>query len=110
MMARKQQHFEFFGPHGPALLIIALPLVCYALVYGCNASGCLQLWPSFQVPGFEPGTKLFTVDGLLIYTQWFLLVLGLHLLIPGIKAEGVVLPNKKRLTYKLNGGSSTKGA
>jgi hypothetical protein len=34
---------------------------------------------------------------------WFVLVLLLHVLLPGEEAQGVLLPTGRRLTYKLNG-------
>ncbi len=96
-------HYEFFGPHGPALLVFVLPLTLYGLIAGCNATGCLALWPSIKVPGFPSGMTFWSWEALYVYVGWFAVVLGLHLVLPGTRAEGVILPNGKRLTYKLNG-------
>jgi delta14-sterol reductase len=96
--------YEFFGPYGPAVLLFVLPATLYGLIYGCNAKGCLQLSPSLQIPGFAPGSELWSSSALAVYSGWFALVLLLHLALPGTRADGVVLPNGKRLTYKLNGG------
>lgn len=100
---KQQQHFEFFGPWGPAILLFALPATLYALIYGCNSKGCLQLYPSLEIPGFVEGSQLWSSQALVAYVAWFGAVLLLHLALPGSRAEGVVLPNGKRLTYKLNG-------
>ncbi|KAI8466239.1 MAG: sterol reductase [Monoraphidium minutum] len=96
------QHFEFFGPHGPALLVVALPLTVLALPYACNERGCMQLLPTFWVPGFAPGQPLYTHAAMAAVAGWFGLVLLLHVLLPGRRAQGVVLPDGSRLTYKLN--------
>lgn len=99
--------FEFFGPHGPALLILLLPAVLYGLVAGCNAQSCLQiqLVPTFslKVPGLPSNQPLFSTEALGIYLAWFFGMACLHMLLPGKVAQGTVLPNGKRLDYKLNG-------
>lgn len=56
----EQPHFEFFGPYlGPIGIILGLPAVCYALVWACNAGGCLALTPQLSLPGFPPGQRFF---------------------------------------------------
>lgn len=101
-MANKKHDFEFFGPHGPALIMVFLPLTLYGLVYACNANGTLQLSPTFSLPGFSANQKYFTLEALAAYVAWFFLILGLHLVLPGASVKGVKLPNDKQLTYKLN--------
>ena len=91
------------GPHGPALIMLALPAVVYGLVYCCNAEGLLSIYPTFSLPGWPEGQQIYTLSGLLAFVAWMALVLVLHLILPGKKAEGVVLSTGKRLTYKLNG-------
>ena len=103
MAHAKEFEFEFFGPHGPALLVFVLPAVVYGLVFGCNAHSCLTLYPQFKLPGLDPSSKLFTTEALLAYIAWFGAVLLLHVLLPGKRAQGVVLPDGARLNYKLNG-------
>lgn len=96
------------GPYGPAVIILALPLVVIGLVYACNESGCLQLWPSIWVPGFPPGAALYTHEAMAAVLGWFSLVLLLHKLLPGQVAQGAPLPvpGHPRLEYKLNGEQS----
>jgi hypothetical protein len=84
--------------------MVGLPGVCYALVYACNASGCMHLAPRLTVPGFPPGQRLFTWQALAVFLGWFGAQVLLHLLLPGQRRQGVVLPDGSRLTYKLNGG------
>jgi hypothetical protein len=107
--AAAQQHYEFFGPHGTALLLVAMPLVVLSLPFACNVSGCMTLLPKFWVPGFPPGTRLYTHEGLAAVAGWFALVLLLHALLPGERAAGVALPDGSRLTYKLNGARRRGG-
>ena len=96
-------HYEFFGPYGPALIVLALPAVVAGLVYACNPEGCLQLWPSLQVPGFPAGMQLYEHEAMLAVVAWFLLIFLLHKLLPGQTVQGVKLPSGGKLSYKLNG-------
>jgi hypothetical protein len=99
--------YEFFGPHGPALLVLALPIVVYGLFFGCNRSaGCLQLFPTLSLPGWPQGAQLYSNEATLVFLGWFFGLLALHLLVDGKRVAGVVLPNGARLTYKLNGKTS----
>ncbi|KAG2485661.1 hypothetical protein HYH03_015633 [Edaphochlamys debaryana] len=102
MAGAKTQHFEFFGPHGPAVLVFVLPLVCYGLIYGCNKESCLSLWPEFHLPSPPQNITFYSHEAMLAFVGYFLTVALLHVVLPGQRAEGVMLPNGKRLTYKLN--------
>lgn len=101
---KQAYEYEFFGPYGPAVIICALPLVMWGLVYGCNVDGCLQLYPSFQVPGFPAGQPIYTHQAMLAVIGWFTVILLMHLLLPSQSVQGVLLPDGQRLSYKLNGG------
>lgn len=102
--------FEFFGPYlGPLGIVFGLPAVIYALVYACNASGCMHLAPAFSIPGFPRGQRLFSWQALAVYVGWFVLQVALHLLLPGKRRQGVVLADGSRLPYKLNGGCRGHG-
>ncbi|KAF8070897.1 5-methyltetrahydropteroyltriglutamate--homocysteine methyltransferase [Scenedesmus sp. PABB004] len=96
------EEWEFFGPYGPGAIMLALPAVVLGLSWACNADGCLSLWPRLSVPGWPPGTQLYTHEAMVAVLGWFALILALHLLLPGQTARGVELPDKRRLTYKLN--------
>lgn len=106
----KKIHFEFQGPYlGPLGILLGLPAVCYALFYACNAQGCMHFVPQFSLPGFPEGQVFFTWEALAVFLGWFGLLVALHLLLPGERAQGTVLPDGSRLTYKLNGGFSGEG-
>ncbi len=101
--AQHQHQYEFFGPHGPLALIFVLPVVVYGLYLGCNVSGCLKVWPALSIPGLPAGTPVFSWEATGVFLAWFFGLVALHLALPGQKAQGVVLPDGSRLTYKLNG-------
>ena len=101
--AHKDVHYEFFGPYlGPIGIILGLPLVCYGLVYACNADGCMHLSP-FSIPGFPADQKFFTWEATGVFLGWMALQTALHLILPGRKVQGVQLSDGTKLTYKLNG-------
>lgn len=50
-----------------------------------------------------PRAALASLYGLLAYLAWFGLCLALHVVLPGKLAQGTVLADGSRLTYKLNG-------
>ncbi len=102
-MADKHFEYEFFGPYGPGVLMLALPWVVLGLVYSCNSSGCLQLFPQWQFPGLPKDQKLYTHEAMLAVAGFFALIVALHILVPGTKGKGVMLPDGTRLGYKLNG-------
>lgn len=95
--------YEFFGPLiGPIALIIGLPLICYALIYACNAHGCVSWTSLANIPGFG-GAPLITLQGILVYLGWFTFVVLLHITLPGTWHHGTTLPDGNVLEYKLNG-------
>lgn len=101
---QKKHEFEFFGPYGPAAIMLLLPATCYGLVYACTRSSCLSLLPELKLPSPQISVdSLFSVEATLVFLAWMGVITLLHLLLPGQRAQGVVLPNGKRLTYKLNG-------
>ncbi len=98
------QEYEFMGPTlGPIGIMVGLPFVCYGLVYVCNSEGCLGIRSLF-VPGFPADSQLISTDAFLAILGWMAFQTILHLALPGQYVEGVVLPDKRRLRYKLNGG------
>jgi hypothetical protein len=106
MKQHQSSHFEyeFFGPYGAALLVLALPCVVLGLVYVCNSEGCVQLSHLLSsIPGFPSDQPLYSHAAMAAVVGWFCLVLLLHVVLPGDEAQGVLLPSGRRLTYKLNG-------
>lgn len=103
-----QKHeYEFLGPVvGPVGIMLILPLVCYGLVYICNANGCLA-WNGLHMPGFPPQTQLISKQGFIVVAAWMAFQIILHLALPGRIVDGVQLTNGKRLKYKLTGKQVT---
>lgn len=96
------QEYEFMGPFlGPIGIMAALPLVCYGLVYACNAQGCLDI-RNMSIPGFPAQSQLISREAFLAIFGWMAFQTILHLTLPGQLVKGVTLPNKTKLTYKLN--------
>lgn len=101
----EEAHFEFFGPYlGPICITIGLPSVCYALIYACNSQGCLNLTSSpISVPGWPSNTQFFTLEACAVFLAWMALQVILHIVLPGPKAQGTLLSDGSRLTYKFTG-------
>ncbi len=98
------QEYEFMGPFlGPIGIMAALPLVCYGLVYVCNAQGCLEI-SNMSIPGFAAQSQLISREAFLAIFGWMAFQIILHLALPGQLVKGTILPTKEKLTYKLNGG------
>ncbi|DBB00004.1 TPA: hypothetical protein ACH3X1_013869 [Trebouxia sp. C0004] len=96
------QEYEFMGPIlGPIGIMVALPLVCYGLVYACNAQGCLEI-RNMSIPGFPAQSPLISREAFFAIFGWMAFQTILHLALPGQLVKGVTLPNKEKLTYKLN--------
>lgn len=55
------------------------------------------------IPKLPDGTVLFSWEACAVFLGWIAYTTLLHLLLPGIRKEGVVLADKTRLSYKLNG-------
>lgn len=100
---KKSFEYEFMGPVlGPIGVMFGLPLICYGLVYTCNAAGCFGLHTP-AIPGWAQGTPVVTLEGIAAFAGWFLFVVLLHLTLPGAWHTGTTLPNGGLLEYKLNG-------
>ncbi len=66
-------HFEFGGPYlGPLAITVGLPAVCYILTYICNARGCFTLRDPLSIPGFPPGTVVFSWQAVGVVIGWSL--------------------------------------
>lgn len=97
------QEYEFMGPVlGPMVIMVALPAVCYGLVYACNAEDCLSL-ADLSLPGLAPHTQLISTEAFTAILGWLAFQIVLHLMLPGQHIQGTLLSNGKRLTYKVNG-------
>lgn len=101
-------HYEFGGPIGALGVIVGLPVVIYLLYFACNKDVCLENPFEFDIPAFLDSLpkncfQLFSGPGTAIYLGWLLFNVLLERILPGETAEGVTLPNGKRLRYTLSG-------
>lgn len=95
--------YEFMGPvFGPMVIMMALPAVCYGLVYFCNSEGCFSLG-DMTLPGLPPQARLISAEAFVAILGWLAFQSILHCILPGQNVQGTLLPNGKRLTYKFNG-------
>ncbi|KAL3143065.1 hypothetical protein ABBQ38_003340 [Trebouxia sp. C0009 RCD-2024] len=94
--------YEFMGPvFGPMVIMMALPAVCYGLVYFCNSEGCFSLG-DMTLPGLPPQARLISAEAFVAILGWLAFQSILHCILPGQNVQGTLLPNGKRLTYKFN--------
>ena len=101
-MAGRTPDYEFFGPYiGPVAIILGLPAICIGLVAACNQSGCTN-W-SLAPPRPPDDWRLFDKYASAAVLGWILFQACLWLVLPGKKAQGVVLTDGRRLKYKLTG-------
>ncbi|CAG9467367.1 unnamed protein product [Pedinophyceae sp. YPF-701] len=100
---KHQVEYEFMGPYvGPLGVMIGLPVVCYALYLACGPHGCSKLYPWGPALADLSSVTFYSTDGFLALFGYVAAMVALHLLLPGAKALGVVLPDGSRLQYKLN--------
>ena len=55
------------------------------------------------MPKLPEGMVLFSWEACAVFLGWIAFTTILHLVLPGIRKEGIVLADKTRLEYKLNG-------
>lgn len=102
----KKKHYEFGGPLGATAMLFGLPAVCYGLIAACNPKGCSlnpKTWhsPLEFVPGSSSSTSF--IASFAAVALWFAAQAALHLLLPGPRIQGVLLPTGRKLEYKLTG-------
>lgn len=56
-----------------------------------------------EMPKLPDGVAVFTWEACAVFLGWIAYTTFLHLFLPGIRQEGVVLADSTRLSYKLNG-------
>ena len=109
--------YEWMGPPGAALIMLALPVVVYLLHFQCTPTSCLSLDPKspdfLRVENpFSQGlypllSSLFSVRATCVYLGWLMLHVFLYLALPAKVVQGGPLDKEgNRLSYPLNGLSS----
>ena len=93
---------------GAFAITVGTPALAYTLYFACNESGCpskaFRDSPLDALVAQWPGPEgLFSTQVFRYYCAWFFGLVALQFVLPGKRAQGVVLPDKSRLTYKLNG-------
>ena len=99
VLSVKTTTYEFMGPMGTAVMTLGLPLVVFCLFAFCNADQC-----SLQIPDSFPYlSNLWDPYAYAIFVLWFIFHMVIYLSPLGWTAQGTVLRNKTRLSYKING-------
>ena len=100
--------YEFFGPWGTAVFTVLTPVTIYMLSWASSTDGCLRVFPLSMPPPLD--APVFSWTGVGIVYGWFGAMLALHALLPAQQKQGIVEPDGKRWTYRLNGVPHTSDA
>lgn len=110
--------YEFLGPPGALFVTLTVPLITYALYFGCSeaAGGCPpdlstvpnQIRVALSNPGFLRG--LWDTEASLMYLAWYTFCVVAWAVLPGDRVEGTTLRTGEKKKYKINGmGNSALG-
>ncbi|KAF6757146.1 C-14 sterol reductase [Ephemerocybe angulata] len=104
--------YEFLGPPGAFVISIVVPIVLYALYFGCSeASGghppSLSLASLRENVGSAVGSvewwrSLWDWDASLAYLGWYAFCVASWAVLPGKWVEGTTLRTGEKLKYKVN--------
>lgn len=103
--------YEFLGPPGAAFVSTIVPILSYALFYGCSerAGGCPRSY--YELPEqFYLAVKdvnwwksQWDPQGVLIYFAWYAYVVLAWFIVPGDWVEGLATRTGQKVKYKING-------
>ena len=102
--------YEFLGPVGAFLITVGVPILSYALYFGC--SGAYDCRPSLQDVQLDSVAALTNVDwwkGLwdneaaALYLGWYAFTVVAWAVLPGDQVEGKTMRNGLTKKYKING-------
>ena len=107
----KSHATEFLGPIGTAGISIIAPLTSYFLFYACNEStGCpptsMSDWATIwnRLGGWpSPSGQLWEWKAAGVYLAWYAFCVMCWVVLPSEKAQGNLLRDGKRVTYRMNG-------
>jgi hypothetical protein len=108
-------HREFFGVPGALTVTTIVPIVSYALYFGCSerTGGCppphAYSWDAVKeavvasVSDVNWWKGLWDNEAATLYFGWYAFCVVAWAVLPGDWVEGTQLRNGKRLQYKING-------
>ncbi|KAK0466753.1 ERG4/ERG24 ergosterol biosynthesis protein [Desarmillaria tabescens] len=105
-------HYGFFGPPGALFIILILPIITYALYFGCSeeTGGCPPtITPDrviHAVSSLEWWKGLWDTEATSIYLVWYAFCVVAWAILPGDQIEGVTLRNGEKKKYKINAFST----
>lgn len=103
--------YEFLGPPGALFVSLTVPLVTYALYFGCSepAGGCppnLSIVPDQVKAALSNLTwwrGLWDTEASLMYLAWYTFCVMAWAVLPGDHVEGTTLRTGEKKKYKING-------
>lgn len=103
--------YEFFGPPGAFAISIGVPILNYALYFGCSeqTGGCppkldLDLIVK-SLSTLDWWKSLWDTEASLIYLAWYTFCVAAWAILPGDEVEGTTLRNGGKKKYKINGAN-----
>ncbi|KAF7316781.1 Glycosyltransferase family 2 protein [Mycena chlorophos] len=104
----KTTTYEFLGPPGALAVTIGVPVMTYALYFGCSeaAGGCPpslatdRVLLALQDPAWWKG--LWDTQAFLMYLGWYAFCLVAWVVVPGDIVQGTLLRTGVRKNYKIN--------
>lgn len=104
-------HYEFLGPPGALFVTVTVPLLSYALYFGCSEEfgGCpppLATIPPLLSQALSTPSSwkaLWDTQATLLYLAWYAFCIVAWYVLPGDWVEGVTLRTGEKKKYKING-------
>ncbi|KAF5382048.1 hypothetical protein D9615_004459 [Tricholomella constricta] len=102
--------YEFLGPPGALFVTTTVPVVIYALYFGCSeANGCRpnlsaasdQIVASVSNPAWWK--SLWDTEASLMYLAWYAFCVISWAILPGDRFQGTTLRTGEKKTYRING-------
>ncbi|KAH9481505.1 Delta(14)-sterol reductase [Psilocybe cubensis] len=109
--------YEFLGPPGAFAISVGVPIMTYALYFGCSesAGGCPPKFASLSavsevvihsVTSLDWWKALWDTEAALIYLAWYTFCVVAWAVIPGDQVSGTTLRTGQKLSYKINAFST----
>ena len=103
--------YEFLGPLGGLAISVGVPIITYALYFGCSEAngGCPPQLTSIDERMVASATRLdwwknlWDTEAALIYLGWYTFCVVAWAILPGDQVEGTTLRTGRKKQYKING-------